>query len=259
MFVSSLSLMKRHQYLYKVKVGVVIFLISATVACKKENRWDCIKRTGEQTTDTRVLAPFTNIFLKDNIDVFITQGAVQEVKIIAGKNLVSLVKTEVVNGELHISNENKCNWARSYKKGVIQVYITLPTLNYIEHDGSGQVKSQNTISCYNISVMTKESGDVELSLDASTVYLQCLGSSDITLHGRASNLGVYHISEGYIHCEDFPVDVAWTGSFASGNEYLNVHSSLGATIGWVGDIYYTGNPPAIEEKGNGKGRLIPQN
>jgi hypothetical protein len=251
--------MKRNQHLYKAKIAVLFFLIVAIAACKKENRWDCIKRTGEKITDIRILPPFTNIYLKDNIDVFITQGAVQEVKIEAGKNLAPLIKTEVINGELHLSNDNKCNWARSYTKGTIKVYITLPTLRYIEHNGSGQIKSQNTISCDVINILTKESGDVELSLDANTVYLGCLGSSDITLHGKSSNLGIFHASEGYLHCEDFPTDVAWTDSKASGNEYLNVKNSLGATIEWAGDVYYTGNPPALETKVNGKGRLIHQN
>ena len=251
--------MKRHPSIYKAQIAVVIFLIAAIAACKKESRWDCIKRTGEQTTDTRILPPFTKIYLKDNIDVFIIQGAVQEVKIVAGKNLVSLVKTEVINGDLHLSNDNKCNWARSYKKGTISVYITLPTLSYIEYYGSGQIKSQNTISCDIIGIMTKESGDVELSLNANSVYLQCLGSSDITLHGKSSNLGIFHLSEGYLHCEDFPTDVVWTNSKASGNEYLNVKNTLGATIEWAGDVYYTGNPPAVEAKVNGKGRLIHEN
>ncbi|MBI4946740.1 MAG: DUF2807 domain-containing protein [Bacteroidetes bacterium] len=249
----------RSQPMVVFRVGVCLFLICVIPSCKKENRWDCIKRTGEQTTDTRTLPPFTKIYLKDNIDVFITQGAVQEVKIESGKNLTSLIKTKVIDGELRISNDNKCNWARSYKKGTIEVYITLPTLIRIEHDGSGQVKSQNTIMCDVINIQTKESGDVELSLHANTTFLQCLGSSDITLHGTSSNLGIYHVSEGYLYCEDFPVDVMWGGSYSSGNEYLNVKLSLGVTIGWVGNIYFTGNPSTIETKGKGQGKLIHQN
>jgi hypothetical protein len=252
--------MKKNPYLHKAKIGVIIFLIGASAACKKENRWDCIKRTGEQTTDTRILPPFTNIYLKDNIDVFITQGAVQEVKIVAGKNLVSLIKTEVINGELHLRNDNKCNWARSYIKGTIAVYITLPTISYIENDGSGNIKSQNTISCDNISMMTKESGDIELSLNATTlVYIVCLGSSDITLHGKTPTLGIYHLSEGYLYCQDIQTDNTWTESKASGNEYLNVKNYLKASIEWAGDVYYTGNPPAIQVEVNGKGKLIHQN
>src|ERR1017187_937178 len=129
----------------------IAFIFSS---CSKENRWDCIKRTGEKTTDTRTLPPFTGIYVNNNIDIFITQGPVQEVKVIAGKNLVSLVKTEVVSGVLKISNENKCNWARSYKKGIISVYITIPIINVVENDGSGIITGQNTISTNSITIST---------------------------------------------------------------------------------------------------------
>lgn len=243
-----------------LKVGAYLLFICTFLSCKKENRWDCIKRTGEQTSETRTLPPFTSIQLKDNIDVFITQGPIQEVKVVAGKNLVSLVRTEVMNGELCLNNDNKCNWARSYKKGVIAVYVTMPTLSYVENKGSGNIKSLNTIFCGKISMLTNESGDIDLSLNAADlVYVSCLGSSDITLRGYTPSLGIYHISEGYLYCDSLQADNAWTESKASGNEYLNVKTSLKASIDWAGDIYYLGNPPIIEAKENGKGKLIHQN
>ena len=172
--------MKRQQNPYKIQIGIIIFLIGFLFSCSKENRWDCIKRSGEQTTDIRTLPPFTGMYVNNNIDVFITQGPTQEVKVVAGKNLVSLVKTEVTSGALHISNENKCNWARSYKKGVISVYITIPVINIVENDGSGIITGQNTILTNTITISTSESGDIKLSLNANTTYIDCTGSSDIT-------------------------------------------------------------------------------
>ncbi|MFI5164021.1 MAG: head GIN domain-containing protein [Bacteroidia bacterium] len=227
-------------------------------SCNKENRWDCIKRTGEKTTDTRILPPFTKVYLKDNIDVFITQGATQEVKIAAGKNLISLIKTEVINGELHLSNDNKCNWARSYKNGVISVYITMPTLSFITNDGSGNIKSQGTISCDTMDVWTKESGDVELTLNANVVFVQIYGSSDVTVHGKTNVLGIDHADEGFLYCQDLQTDMAWSTTKSAGNEYFNVKNSLSVTIDWVGNIYYLGNP-LVYSKGTGSGKIIHQN
>ena len=96
----------------------ICITIAIGYSCSKENRWDCIKRTGKPAIETRTLPPFTKIYLKDNIDLFIKQGITEEVKIEAGSNLISLIKTEVDSGILHISNDNRCNWARSYKNGV---------------------------------------------------------------------------------------------------------------------------------------------
>src|ERR1035437_4805479 len=41
-----------------LRVGVYLLFICAFLSCKKENRWDCLKRTGEQTTEIRTLPPF---------------------------------------------------------------------------------------------------------------------------------------------------------------------------------------------------------
>ncbi|MBI4929738.1 MAG: DUF2807 domain-containing protein [Bacteroidetes bacterium] len=214
-----------------------------------------LKRTGEKTSVIRELPPFTKIYLKDNVNVFITQGNLQEVKVEGGENLIPLVKTEVINGELHIDNDNKCNWSRSYKKGTLTVYVTIPSLRYISHHGSGKISSNGIISCDTLDILTNESGDVELWLNAHVVFNHLGTTSDVTLHGTSSLMGIYHTGEGYLHCEDLETDFTWSYSKASGNEYLNAKQSLALTIDWEGDVYYSGNP-AASVKGTGNGKLI---
>jgi len=242
----------------------IVFHFSITIlavlifACNKESRWDCVKRTGKTSTDIRVLPPFTKIIAEDNVNVFITQGSAQEVKVEAGNNLISLIKTEIDSGTLRIRNENQCNWARSYKNGAINVHITMPTLRHVSHFGSGQIKSNDTITCDTLTILTQESGDVELTINTKILYTQVHSTSDVTLHGKSILHGNFHIGAGFLHCEDLQTDIIWSTSKASGNEYLNVKKHIGATIDWVGNIYYSGNP-TIEIKGTGKGKLIQQN
>ena len=206
----------------------------------------------------RTLPPFTKINLKDNVNVFITQGNPQEVRVEGGENLIPLIKAEVINGELFLENDNRCNWARSYKKGTINVYITMPVLRYISHNGSGQIKGQDTIVCDTLDVLTKESGDVELTIKAKVTFSHIHSTSDATLHGISFAHGIYHVGEGVLHYEDLRSDDIWTYSDASGNEYLNSKNFLIANIHWVGDIYYTGNPTTTI-LGSGSGKLIHQN
>src|SRR5690349_19772036 len=137
--------MKRN--VFTIYTLTACILIAIGYSCNKENRWDCIKRTGQSTTVIRTLPPFDKIYLKDNIDVFITQGNTPEVRIEAGSNLISLVKTEVDSGVLRITNDNRCNWARTYKNGAIKVYITMPVLRFLWHFGSGFLQSKDTIAC----------------------------------------------------------------------------------------------------------------
>ena len=231
-------------------------LISA-LSCNKESRWDCIKLNGKRATELRALPAFTKIYINDNIDVYITQGNTQEVKIEAGDNLIPLIKTVVDSGVLNLSNDNHCNWARSYKKGIINIYITMPVLRYIWHFGSGLLKSTDTIYCDTLDIWAHQTGDAEMTVNANLVYANMHTTADLTLHGKSGLLGCYHTGEGYLHCEDFDVDYYWTHAKTSGNEYLHVNTGLSARIDWEGNIYYTGNA-VTEVTGEGKGKLIKQ-
>lgn len=238
----------------------LFFFILIIWSCNKESRWDCIKRTGTISNDLRILPPFAKIYLNDNVNIFIKQGIQQEVKIEAGKNLISLIKTEVVNNELFIKNNNRCNWARSYKNGDINVYITMPVLRCITHYGSGNIKSLDTIVCDTLEMLTRESGDIDLTINANIVFSRLHGTSDITLRGKSHLQGIFHMGEGFLHFEDLETQDTWSHSKASGNQYLNAKNNLSVRLDWVGNIYYVGNPTiTISDIGKGTGKVIQQN
>ena len=245
------------------KKEVLFFLFSISLlaisSCKKENRWDMFKGTGKKVSETRALAPFTKILLEDNVNVVLSPGHTQEVRVEAGEKLISLVRTEADTNTIHIYNDNKCNWARSYKKGTITVYITMPTLRYIWHNGSGDITCTDTIHCDTINIQPHESGNIELTLNANVIFNQLHGNSDVTLHGKCPIMGIFHIGEGYLHAEDLQTDDVWIHTEASGNEYLNVKKELTASIEWAGSAYYKGNPATVTGEVKGNGKLIPIN
>src|ERR1051325_6871516 len=150
--------MKRHFLLFVYLVFAAgVFLFSS---CKKENRWDMFKGTGKRITETRPLTAFNKIYLEDNENIIITPGNYYEAKVEAGEKLIPLIHTKVDSGTLILSNDNRCNWARSYKKGIINVYVTMPTLRFIWHYGSGNITCSDTIHCHHINVQTRETGNI---------------------------------------------------------------------------------------------------
>ena len=56
---------------------LIVFFISALVllfsACKKENRCDCIKRTGDIISEVRTVKAFDRLQVEQNVNVFITE------------------------------------------------------------------------------------------------------------------------------------------------------------------------------------------
>ena len=180
--------------LEQLKITLIVFAVLLLTSCKKENSCDCFKRTGSIVNVNREVSGFDKLFVEDNLNVFITQGSVFEVKIESGDNLISLIKTEVVDGTLFIRNKNRCNWTRSYDKP-FNVYVTMPVLNFLTSDGTGKIRSLNTITTPDLDIQIKNSGDIELVINNSKITSHMHGSGDLTLHGHTSEHVYAHAKE----------------------------------------------------------------
>ncbi|MBI3519265.1 MAG: DUF2807 domain-containing protein, partial [Bacteroidetes bacterium] len=90
-----------------------IFILTICVlvfnACKKESMCDCVKSSGPTNVIYRDLKDFNCIYLKDKMDLYLTQGPQFEVKVEAGENLQRLIKTELDGETLKVFNNNRCN------------------------------------------------------------------------------------------------------------------------------------------------------
>ena len=230
-----------------------ILLCTIFSACKKENRCDCIKRTGSIVTETRQINGFDKILVEDNVTVFIRQDSVFEVKVEAGENIVPLVKTEVSNGTLFVRNNNRCNWTRSYDKP-LKVYIKMPVIKYITSDGTADIKSLNTITTDVFDVQTKNSGNIELTVNNAKVISHMHGSGDLTLRGRTGEHACDIGGTAFLNCKDLQTDITWVHTFTTGLCYVSTFNLI-CFIDNIGDVYCYGNPLTVQKVKNGAGQL----
>ncbi|MBC7861497.1 MAG: DUF2807 domain-containing protein, partial [Bacteroidia bacterium] len=178
-----------------------------------------------------------------------------EVKIVGGQNVVGLIKTEIVDGELKISNHNKCNLVRSYKKK-IHVYIKMPKVKWLRNHGLGNIWCDNTLTTDTIYYQITNSGDIHLNVNNLCVTGGIHGMGDIYLEGAT----LYHNSningEGFLHGENCKTDVSDLVMITSGVTKVDARVKLIVIIEGSGDVYYTGNPGVIQQQVSGKGKLI---
>jgi hypothetical protein len=241
----------------KLSSFFLLFLPLFFGSCKKENMCDCIKRTGKIIKETRQISGFDKILAENNINVFITEDPVFEVTVEAGENIVPLIITEIIDGTLCIRNKNRCNWTRSYKKP-LNVYVKMPKLIYLTSDGTGDVKSLNTITTDTMDVETKNSGNIELSVNCLLVDSHMHGSGDFTVHGRTNE---HHISVGgtaYMFASDLQTNYTYIHSYTLGLSYVRASGLLICRIDEKGDIFCYGQPNEVQKIQNGPGQLYIQ-
>lgn len=237
----------------------IIFVSAAVVffsSCKKENRCDCIKRTGDIITVTRSVKSFDRIFVEQNVNVFITENPVSEVIVEAGENIEPLIETVVEEGTLIIRNKNKCNWSRSYKKP-LNVYIKTPGLKYIHSNGTGDIKGLNTITLDTFDVRIESSGNIDLTVNNDRVVSHIYGVGNLTLHGTTSEHLCSIGGASFLYASELTTNYTWIQSFTLGLCYVKTFGMLAYRIDDKGDIYCYGNPPIVEKLSNqGEGKLL---
>lgn len=242
----------------KTKYFTYLIVIAFFISCKKENMGDCFKSTGPIKTETRSISPFTKIITNDNINLFIKQGPNLVLEVSGGENLLEFIKTKVVLNTLNISNQNKCNWVRSFKKE-INITITLPELNEIEYYGSGDITFLNQFKTDEFYLnMFNASGKADLNLNGSLIELKIhTGPSDIKATGITDNIVLYNNGNGILDADNLQAKDALAITANTGELKVNATDFIKAEIRSRGDIILNGDPE-IELSNTGSGELIRQ-
>ena len=246
---------------YLMKKILLLLIASMLITCKKENLCDCFKGTGKQVSEERNLNAFNQIYLQDEIEVHLTEGSEYKVKVEAGKQVIKLVKTIVKDGVLTISDENKCDFTRSYKREVI-VYVTLPKIRKLVNDGLGDVYMDTQFNCDTLNYYMSNSGNMHLNLNANIVYGGMHGNGDVYMKGIVNESSVFAGGQGYFYGFEAVAQKVILTLNTSGRMEVNVNSLMKIDMyeRSTGDIYYKGYPSTIwKATFAGKGKLIDKN
>ncbi|HMI04723.1 MAG TPA: head GIN domain-containing protein [Pedobacter sp.] len=203
-----------------------IFLTS----CSK----DKLTASGEKTTETRALSAFTGVDTDGSSDIHIACGTEFKVTLSGSNNLIPYFKTEVVGSTLHLGYKNV-----NVRRDDVQVYVTLPAINYLSINGSGDIGLSGQFPALDrFEVSISGSGEVEAEqiIVANEASVKISGSGEADLKKLQSKNAEVHIS-------------------GSGDAKVSVSEKLKARISGSGELYYLGSPQ-IDSQISGSGKLI---
>ena len=218
----------------------------------------CISTSGQVIQQARNIPDFNQIDLQDNVNLIITTDSVNQVIVEAGKNIISGITTNVVDRQLLIRNNNKCNWFRDYNKP-INVIVSSHSLWKIIYHGSGNISTSGTLKQDSLSLeVWGGCGTINLSLDLwQGSFSLNMGTVDFRLHGVCAITSVYSGDYGLYDARDMKTGYTFITNKGSNDCYVQAVNDLEATIGSIGNIYYKGEPKSINIKINGSGKVLP--
>jgi hypothetical protein len=237
-------------------------LLLALPSCKKPEDRACWKSAGDEDSAVVVLPNFSKLRITEHLICILVPDTVNKMVVRGGKNLLSFISAEVVDGFLEIKNENKCSFLRSYDKKVT-VEIHLNQLEALEFEGTEPLTCSDTLHVDWFTLLIRDgAGPVTLWLNAQQISATLThGYGDFTLCGVTNTANFNVRSNGY--CNTYGLSVLQSIvaiSRTQGDLRIRANGcSLSAQTENDGNIYYKGLPSSISFNKYGGGELINDN
>ncbi len=209
------------------------------------------KGNGNVTTEERQVSSFDAIKVGCAINVILSQGDQQSVKVTTDENLQKRLTTKVTNGTLNLNCDNIQNPTR------MDVYVTAVNLNNLDVSGaakvtgetpiksdvfglytSGAAKTNLTIETGTLNNETSGAANNILSLVAKTVNAEISGAGNMTLKGTAEQFNAEISGAGNLKALEFVTDYTTAEVSGAGNAKIMARRQLKADISGAGTISY---------------------
>jgi hypothetical protein len=240
---------------------IFILLFCFLFSCIKDDKCNCFKTTGKKSTKEIILSDFTEIQVNNIFNVFITEDTINKIRIEGGKNLIPFIKTEVDCHSLIVSDKNKCNWLRN-NRNEINLFISVKpfSLKSIMINGESNIYSTNTINGNELEIVVFSGiAKIDLSINNQTTRLTIhAATGDYTLRGNTLSAYIYSFGTCYVFADNLFSDIIYITNKSTGNDYIFAKNEIDGEVGYIGNIYYSGNPGIIHMKQTSSGRLIKQ-
>lgn len=195
---------------------------------------NCLDGQGLIISEPRTLADFHSINNTIFADILLTQGPKEDVIIEAQQNILTELKTSVVNGELRLMLDRCIDSSQAMK-----VHITIPEIRELTLTGVGDIIAQNDFDLVDLDVTLTGVGDFDLQGTTTTLDILLTGVGDIKAFDLNSDI----------------CDIVISGK---GDAEVLVNDTLDATISGIGTVFYKGNP-VITSNISGTGDIINSN
>lgn len=231
-----------------LRIGALIVLSTITFCIDPD-----IYGSGNIISEKRDVTTFNSISLDGSGNVFITQDTVQSLRIETDDNVMSILETDVNANTLEIDFRAH----RQVNATKLNIYISMAALKMFSLNGSGDIKSTDTIKTNNLSLKIAGSGKITMCVLAASVISEISGSGDIAISGKTDYESCKITGSGNINAFELYSRNAQIEIRGSGDCRITASEFLNAKIDGSSDIYYKGKP-VITKDISGSGSIIKQ-
>ena len=243
-----------------VRLSLILCLVVFAFSCKKAEDRICFKSIGKEKSIETIVDSYDTLRLYDDIKYQLIPDTIFKVEVIGGENLIKHIDVQHANNTLTVENNNKCNFLRRLDERVtVKIYTS--DLNYIQYEGSEELKSTDTLYSSVLRLNIRDgAGDVDLTvLNGYTSAVVSHGFGGFRISGQTLNAFLNCNTNSTCDARSLKVSQELNvNSNTQGDMYVNAtgtDSFVGVT-NQQGNIYYLGIPDLTEFKNYHTGEII---
>ena len=209
-----------------------------------------IEGNGKIVKEERKLSDFKAISVKNAIHLKITQGTEEKVVVETDENVLPYLNTEVSGGELKIGIKGSVNNTK-----VMNVYVTVKTLNALETSSAAKATSENKIETNDLKISSSSGSAVKLDIVCTNLDVKISSGCAVALSGSAQFLRADASSGSALSTAELKAEKgelsASSGAALAANvsKEVRAHASSGARIA------VTGNPSSRDSDSSSGGSV----
>jgi len=194
-----------------------------------------------QKSESREVGDFKYVSIQSGIDLELTQSQNQSLEVIANRDVIDRIQTEVEGNTLKIYI--KTNWKKNtWNNGPMTVKLSTDHIERIMASGGSDVESTGVWKTDEFRIQSSGGSDIELELDVDELEVQCSGGSDVDVEGTADRLEIQSSGGSDFNGRKLKTKEARIQSSGGSDVYVHVSEKLVARASGSSDIYYSGDP-----------------
>ncbi len=214
-----------------MKLKTVVLLVAAGVlllsGCKFQRG---LAGSGVRKTEKRDLKSFNAIDTTGSYEINVTCQKPASFEIEADDNILPLIKTEVRDGVLFVSNDQPYHSSKS-----VMLRINLPDLNAVSTHGAGQIK-----------IVDANSND--LKIDST-------GAASVNASGKVKTVTISTTGAGEVDTSKLQAEKAKVQATGAANVDVFASDQLDVNVAGAGNVTYSGNPKTVNKSVSGIGSV----
>ena len=242
----------------RLKILTLIFSLIMK-GCDSLNSPDCFQKAGEQII-TRIteFPEFDKLVIYDDINLQIIEDDTTYFELDYYENLIPEIQYELDNDSIVFTNNNSCNFVRSFKAPTLIFHSDKPE-NFIVSLSTGDIFNKDTLR-NNIRVITEDvSNIVRLTVNNNQTVFSSNSSTNFYATGKTSLLILRaYFNDSKYYCKDLQAERVDLVHRGYNDMIVYASDSIVGAIENAGRVFYDGNPGLNIEITYG-GQLIPLN